>query len=148
MRKPRVALDTNILVSGLVFRGGSEHRILRRVEDGSVDLVLPESVIVEARKVFAEKFQGFESLLDIFLESTKFEVVPMNQILSAAKTSEGKVSDSKDITFYVAVEIAKPDYAVTGDRALREDLRRSRVSQTTKVCKSREFLNELGGLTG
>jgi predicted nucleic acid-binding protein len=70
MGKPRVVLDTNILVSGLVFCRGSEHRTLRRVEDGSVALVLPESVIIEARKIFAEKFHGFEVLLDIFLEST------------------------------------------------------------------------------
>jgi hypothetical protein len=34
-----------------------------------------------------------------------------------------------------------------GDRALRKDVKRSRVSQATKVCKSREFLDELEGKT-
>jgi predicted nucleic acid-binding protein len=40
--KPTVLIDTNILVSGLVFLKGNEHRILKLAEDKRIVLVLPE----------------------------------------------------------------------------------------------------------
>ena len=48
MRRPRVLLDTNVLISGLVFPKGNEHRILALAEEESITLVLPEPVLIEA----------------------------------------------------------------------------------------------------
>lgn len=36
MAGPRVLLDTNILVSGMVFTKGNEHEILRLIEEGKL----------------------------------------------------------------------------------------------------------------
>ena len=43
--KPTVLIDTNILISGLVFLRGNEHRILKLAEDKAITLVLPEFVL-------------------------------------------------------------------------------------------------------
>lgn len=51
MPEPRVLMDTNVLISGLVFSGGNEHRILRLAEDGEITLVLPEFVLQETERV-------------------------------------------------------------------------------------------------
>ena len=147
MPKPRILLDTNILVSGLVFRRGNEHKIVRMVEEGGVTLVLPDPVVDEARGVFAEKFGGLEGLLEMFLDKARpeAEAVPMDRLLSAVGRFEGEVRDKKDTAIYAAVQVAVPDYAVTGDRVLREDLLRSKAARGTKIVASKEFLKRLKG---
>jgi len=45
--KPRALLDTNILISGLFFLKGNEHKILELAEEGEIVLILPESVLRE-----------------------------------------------------------------------------------------------------
>ena len=145
MGKVRVLLDTNIIVSGLAFAKGNEHKILRLVEDQHIRLVLPKSVLLEAKRVLAERFPGFEVLLDLFLSRIEFENVPVQSILSTSRTYEKEVSDPKDATLYAAVIIARPDYAVTGDKALRLDLNRfPEIASKTKACSSKELLDELG----
>ncbi len=142
MEKARVLLDTNILVSGLVFTKGNEHKILRLIEDRRVALVLPETVLIEAEKVLAEKFPRFKRLLDIFLDRIEFETVSLNHILSTLETHVGKVSDSKDASIYAAITLAGPDCVVTGDKNLRRDLRSSpEITSNTKVYSSKEFLD-------
>jgi len=44
-----VLIDTNILLSGLVFLDDNEHRILKLAEDKAISLALPEFVLKEAR---------------------------------------------------------------------------------------------------
>ena len=141
MAKPRVVLDTNMLVSGLVFRRGNEHEVLRKVEDKKVTLVLPDSVVAEAREVFAEKFKGFEGLLELSLERVKpdTESVSLSQVLIRAEKVEEQAQGGKGATFYAAVQIAGPDYAVTGDRVLGEDLLKSDAAKGTRVVTSKEL---------
>ncbi len=143
MARPRVLLDTNVLVSGIVFKG-NEHEILRSVERGKIKLVLPEIVLIEAKKVLAGKFAGFEKLLDLFLEKVRPELVPLNSIMSLVETNAGRVRDTKDAPIYSSVLLSRPDYAITGDKLLLLDLRRSReIIGRTKICSSKEFLQQL-----
>ena len=107
--KPRVLLDTNILVSGLVFAKGNEHEILRLVEDRRVTAVLAETVLIEAKQVLNEKFPGFERLLDLFPGGVEFETVSLSEILPVIDACRNKVADGKDAPIYAAVAITKPD---------------------------------------
>jgi len=50
--KPTVLIDTNILVSGLVFLKGNEHKILKLAEDKTIVLILPQFVLHDATMVF------------------------------------------------------------------------------------------------
>jgi putative PIN family toxin of toxin-antitoxin system len=139
----RVLIDTNILVSGLVFTKGNEHQVLRLAEDRKITLVIPEIVVVEAGKVMREKFAGFEPLLDVLLRRLEPESVPIELALGEAEESVSLISDAKDVPIYAAISVAKPDYAITGDKRLRGDLRASsRVTKTTRVLSSAEFLQE------
>ena len=144
MEKVRVLLDTNILISGLVFTRGNEHQILQLIENRTIKLLLPESVLIEARKVLIKRFPGFEQLLDIFLGRIEFEIAPLSRILSLVENSGKKVRDVKDAPIYAAIALTRPDYAVTGDRNLRQDLQRSsEITSNTKICSSKELLEEL-----
>lgn len=143
MEKARVLLDTNILISGLIFTKGNEHKILRLIEDQYLTLVLPETVFIEAKKVLTEKFPGFEWLLDLFLSKIKSETIPLNHILPMLNKYMDKVEDNKDTPIYAAIALTKPDHAITGDKTLRLTLKKaSEIISNTKICTSKEFLNE------
>lgn len=145
MAGPRVLLDTNILVSGMVFTKGNKHEILRLIEEGKLRLVIPETVLMEAKKVFAEKFAGTDKLLDLFLERIRPELIRLREVLPLLETHASKVKDTKDVPIYSAIILAKPDFAVTGDKLLRLDLRKwAELTRNTKVYSSRELLQQLG----
>lgn len=144
MTRARVLVDTNILISGLIFTKGNEHEILRLIERRRLALILPDSVLIEARRVLAEKSPGFEVLLDVFVRRVDARIIPLQRILPHVKGYRARVRDRKDTPLYAAIALAKPMYAVTGDQALREDLRRSpQIRARTMVCASKQLLDRL-----
>ena len=145
MPEPRVLLDTNILISGLVFSGGNEHRILRLAEGGEITLVLPEFVREEAERVLAERFSGYEALLDVFLSKINYIHVRWNEFEHLLPQYEGQVRDRKDAPVLASIIASRPDFAVTGDVNLREDLRVCEEVSGTRMCSSRQFLEEFSG---
>ena len=142
MSRPSVLLDTNILISGLVFSGGNEHRILRLAEDGEIILVLPEFVIEEAERVLAERFAGYEALLDIFLSNISYILIQWDEFEQLLPQFKGQVRDEKDVPVLASIIASRPDFAVTGDKALREDLCGCEDVSGTRICSSRQFLEE------
>jgi predicted nucleic acid-binding protein len=117
---------------------------LRLAEDKDITLVLPEFVLKEARAVLSHRFPGHEILLDAFIHRTQHAIVPMNQFEGEISRHRESVSDAKDIAVLAATIVAKPDLAVTGDKTLREDMKRSReVTNHTVVCSSSELLEEV-----
>ena len=145
--KPRptftVLIDTNILVSGLVFLEGNEHRILKLAEDKAITLVLPEFVLKEARAVLGRRFPGHGIFLDAFLLRAEYTLVPWSRIEKDIPTRRGEVRDAKDVAVLTSIILAKPDFAVTGDKTLREDMRRCHDARSTTICSSNEFLKKI-----
>lgn len=139
-----VLIDTNILVSGLVFLEGNEHRILKLAEDKAITLVLPEFVLKEARAVLGRRFPGHEVFLDAFLLRAEHTVIPWSRIEQEIHLHQGEVRDAKDAAVLTSAILAKPNFAVTGDKTLREDMKRSRgAARITTICSSSEFLKNV-----
>lgn len=142
--RPTVLIDTNVLISGLVFLRGNEHRLLKLAEDKAITLILPEFVLEEARIVFARRFPGHEALLTAFLSRTEHVVLPWKEIEESVSLHEKNVRDMKDAPVLAAVVVARPDFAVAGDVTLREDMKRCQdTARVTSICSSREFLKEV-----
>ncbi len=139
-----VLIDTNILVSGLVFPKGNEHKILKLAEDKRITLILPEFVLEEARAVLGGRFPGHELLLDAFLLRAEHRVVPWRRIEQDIPLHRGEVRDTKDAAVLTSTISTKPSFAVTGDKTLREDMRRCQdVAPITTICSSSEFLQKI-----
>ncbi|MEM3004027.1 MAG: putative toxin-antitoxin system toxin component, PIN family [Candidatus Bathyarchaeia archaeon] len=143
--KPKVLIDTNILISGLVFLRGNEHKILKLAEERKIILVIPEFVLEEGRLVLARNFPSHEALLDASLARMEHTVLPWKGIGKLSSVCEEKVRDRKDAPLLASVIAVKPDFTVTGDVALREDMKRcSEVAGVTKICSSRQFIEAMG----
>lgn len=141
MSKPRVLLDTNILISGLVFKGGKEYRILELVRNRSVILVMPEFVVWETRRILREKFHKKQRLLDDFLSVVDYEEISWSSIEEALKEVSGVLRDVKDTPVLASILFAGPDYTVTGDKGLRDDL--NSYLGSSKAYSSADFLGTL-----
>ena len=136
-------IDTNILVSGLVFFEGNEHRILKLAEDKTIILVLPEFVLEEARVVLGQRFPGFEIFLDAFLLRVEHTMIPWSRIEGELHLHQNQVRDAKDVAILASTIVAKPKFMITGDKILREDMKRLQdVARITTICSSAEFLND------
>ena len=68
--KLRVFLDTNVLLSSMVF-AGNERKLLEAAIDGKLELVLSGDVIDEANEVLGRKFPKQVVLFPLFLRMVK-----------------------------------------------------------------------------
>jgi len=141
MRPYRVFIDTNILLSGLAF-GGNETRLLRLAGDGRVRLVLSAAVLHEIRDVVNRKFPELAGDLDEFLERVSWESVDYPPPC-AVESALSSVRDPDDAPILASILLAKPDFALTGDKDLLTD----RIKGIVPMCRCAEFLRDHPELT-
>lgn len=134
-------MDSNVLVSGIVFHG-NEHRVLRLAEDGVVRLVLSDIILFETRRAIRVKFRGLDGLLDLFLSRLPYELISEDSIMERLERCRGILRDGKDAHVLASVLLENPDYVITGDRVLREDL--NRYLGEVRAVASSGFLEMLG----
>ncbi len=79
----RVMLDTNALISGMVFRG--PERLLLEAICKSHTLVVTDYLLAEATEVLVRKFPGRERLLDELLRLFRVERIPLPRLPSSGK---------------------------------------------------------------
>lgn len=134
--KPRVFLDTNILVSGMVF-AGNERKLLDAIIDGKVEMVLSADVIDEANAVLIKKFPKQAVLFPLFLRLVKHERVPKSAYKSSEEQYSKLVGDKADVPILAAAATSRSDYLATGDKGLLT-LKRvgdTEIIQTWKLLK-------------
>jgi uncharacterized protein len=110
--KPRVVVDTNVLVSGIFFPNGNEARVLRLVLEDKVTLVASLETLAELRETLARpKFQltGEISLalFQVILAKAKVQL--------EIRESEVKSRDKDDQIFLDLSNTVGADYLITGD---------------------------------
>ena len=109
----RVVFDTNILVSALVFTGGSGEAALRRIIDQTDLLVLSRPIIAELLDVLARKFaRDVEELAHVAVFVTELaEIVAPTRRLRI-------LDDDPDNRILECAVAGRADAIVTGDKAL------------------------------
>ena len=114
----RVVLDTNILISAILIRGGNEDRILRAFQRREFELVLSPPVIEEiGRALFyprVRKAQWFTAdeialLLEFLVEES---------VMVPGKLTVKVCRDPDDNKFLAAAVEAGATHVVTGDKDL------------------------------
>lgn len=110
----KVVLDTNILISGIGFKG-SPREILSLVLDDKITAVTSPILLAELREVIFKKFPKLVTQLAIVEERIKegFLIVSPRKTLNLAR-------DKDDNRVLEAAVEGGCDYIVTGDRDLLE----------------------------
>ncbi len=111
-RRLRVALDANVLIAGILLPRWP-HEVMRAALAGSFDLVLPEQVIVEARRHLPPPEQ--QAALDYFLTNTASEVVSRPPAEAVSRHLD-LVRSAKDVPVALAILAGGAELLVTSDR--------------------------------
>lgn len=107
----RVVVDTNVLISGVVF-GGIPEKILELAEENVVEIITSPEILNELRNVLKEKFDFSPEMIRITVGIVKELSTVVNPGFRL-KVIQGKESDNRIIE--CAVEGAA-QYIVSGDR--------------------------------
>ena len=129
----RVMVDTNVLISGMVF-GGPERRLLEVIRRCHT-LVITDYLLAEATEVLARKFPGGEGLLDVLLQSFKVERLPLPSIAKVREAGH-HLRDPKDAAVLASALQAGPEVFVSGDK----DLHTAKVQTLIRVCTTKEAM--------
>ena len=107
----RVVLDTNVIVSGLNFRG-NEERVLDLARRRRVDLYLSPFILAEASSVLLRKFRWEHEATERALGRLR-EAATLVEPHPGPPVIEGNVGDNRVLECAVQ---ARADFLVTGDR--------------------------------
>jgi len=133
--KPRVVLDTNVLISALVF-GGKPRQIIELFAEEEIEVAISSEILSELRRKVTTKFpaeaKALESYEALFEEDG--EVVKLGgQTVNASQ-------DPDDNKFIETALIGDCDYIISGDKHLLE----LKSYKGIKIIKPAAFLKRIG----
>lgn len=135
MSQSRVLIDTNALLSGLIWNG-NESRLLDMSIAGDIHLLIPQFVVDEARRVLDIKFPTHAHLLDEILHLFDHEILD-HPSAEAISSMQSLLRDPTDAEVLASIVESSPDYAVTGDK----DLLTPEVQSVFPTCTCSKFLH-------
>jgi len=130
----RVVLDSNVLISAVVF-GGKPREILDLAVGGKIKLALSGDILEETRAVLAGKKFRYPARV---LYSIEKEITVVCEIVDPEEEIQSIPEDSQDNRVLACAVEAGSDYIITGDKHLLE-LGRFR---NIKIARPDEFLRE------
>jgi putative PIN family toxin of toxin-antitoxin system len=111
----RVVLDTNILVSALLFKGDLA-RIVDLWKKGKIIPVLSRETFAEFKAVLEyPKFSLTRQEIKVIIEE---ELLPYFEVIEITDDVEGICRDTDDDKFIACAVSASADFIVTGDKDL------------------------------
>ena len=137
----RVVLDTNVVISGLLWRGPS-HRILARVESGEVESCATSAMLDELREVLSRpKFRVTinrrQTSVDEMMAAVIAHVFLCEPI---AITPPRTLRDPDDAIILSCAASAQATYITSGD----DDLLSLGDFQGIRIVSPSAFLSEMG----
>jgi len=131
----RVVLDTNVLISGILF-GGKPREILEKAIRGEIRLCTSEPILEELKGVLRRsKFDYSHEMIQVILT----ELAGVADFVNPSKTINVVSEDPEDNRILECAVEAEADYIVTGDFHLLK-LRRYR---NIEVVNAVAFLENL-----
>jgi putative PIN family toxin of toxin-antitoxin system len=130
----RAVLDTNVLISGLLWRG-VPHACLIAAEAGLFEFVTADSILQELHDKLVEKFKHTTAEADSLVANLRRRA----SIVAISGRSGWVTSDPDDDKFVDAALAASAEYIVSGDHHL---LGLGSVAGVS-VLRPREFLDRI-----
>jgi uncharacterized protein len=128
-----VILDTNVLVSGIFFKG-PPYRIFQIWKKGQIEIVISHEILAEYRRVIQDVSTQFPHI-DI---SDLFEMITLKTHLTLSLALHPKIcTDPDDDKFFSAALASKTSIIISGDKHLLDKSGFSGIN----VLKPRKFLD-------
>jgi putative PIN family toxin of toxin-antitoxin system len=132
----RVVLDTNVLVSALLFKGALS-RFVELWRKGEMIPVISKETFEELTR--ALQYPKFSLSKDEIKSIIEHEILPYFEIIEVVKTVKGVCKDPEDDKFISCALSASADCIVSGDK----DFCDLRQYKTVKIINPSDFLKKL-----
>ncbi|MEI6547694.1 MAG: putative toxin-antitoxin system toxin component, PIN family [Burkholderiales bacterium] len=118
----RLVLDTNVLVSGLLYPGGPPSRLVKAWRAGAFDLVISDFVIDELTRIWAHlasRLNASPNDLADFIDTigVRAELLRIDAAMLAQASTAG-LRDPGNLPVLALLIGSGADYLVTGDKDL------------------------------
>ncbi|MDR1089029.1 MAG: putative toxin-antitoxin system toxin component, PIN family [Coriobacteriales bacterium] len=108
----RVMIDSNIIISAVVFRSAKMGEVIERIAD-RYELCIATCCTDEVRAVMAEKFTDSNAGLDEFFEDVPYTLIETPEITGSPLF---QIRDSDDYLILHTAVVSQVDIFVTGDK--------------------------------
>ncbi len=133
----KLLLDSNVIISGLIFNG-NEFEVILLGEKPDVVLVISEHIYEECKRAIKGKFPKFIAEFEELLTCSNMKIVPKEDYLHNINDVQ-KVRDVRDRHVIALAESEDCDIIVTGDK----DLLTLGKYKKTKILDPKECLKTL-----
>ena len=132
----RVMLDTNVLISAIVFRSQTMLEMMELILSNH-RLVLSSYVIDELKTVVDRKFEGKAEALDVFLTALPYELVYTPRVMSMEEFS---IRDPDDYPVLYSAVAEDVDVLITGDKDFTGvDIEKPEIMTPTQFVEKYRF---------
>lgn len=112
----RLFIDTNILISAIVFDGNELEVIIRSLQRFD-EIVISEHIIEEATRVVLKKFPDHIDLFENFIETSNIRIVNKEEYMDSIRDIDG-IRDRYDAHVIACAQRMDCDYIISGDNDL------------------------------
>ena len=136
--KLSAVMDTNVLISGILWRGVPFH-LLRWAEEGNLMIYKSLDIIAEVYRVlYYAKFQQYITNQESSPEELFAKIESLCTIIQVDRAVKGVCSDPDDEKFLSCAIAASVDILVSGDKHLLE----LKQYQSVRILTAHEFYQE------
>lgn len=132
----KVFLDTNVVISALVFRG-NEFKSLRKALEKRIQMIISEHVLNEITRVIMAKFPEFLNQVEEFLKIAGIKIIPKDKYHHEIN-KYSDLRDKYDKHLIACAIFSKCDYLISGDKDLLEY-----STKDVKIINAKNFLKLL-----
>ena len=132
----RIFIDTNILVSAIVFDKKELELIIRSIDQGD-SIFVSEHIVEESIRVFEKKFHEYIEIFNKFIKTSELEVIKRKVYNKKIKNYKN-IRDKYDAHVIACAEAVNCEYIISGDKDLL-----SYKHKKIRILRSSEFLKHL-----
>jgi putative PIN family toxin of toxin-antitoxin system len=130
----KLFLDTNVLISAIVFDKKELELIIRCVDD-SDNLYISEHIFEEAMRVFLKKFPEHVEFFKKFIEISNIKIIKKSVYENSIKQFQD-IRDKYDAHVIAAAKTKKCDFIITRDKdILNYDLSKIKIMKPSDFIK-------------
>ena len=132
----KVFIDTNILISAIVFDKNELELIIRCVSEGD-KIYISEHIVEEATRVFIKKFPEYIEIFEKFIEISDIKIIKKKIYEKKIKKFDD-IRDQYDAHIIASAEVSKCNFIITGDKDVLDY-----SHKTIKIMRSADYLIQM-----
>lgn len=111
----RVVIDTNVLISGILFEGIPE-KVLNHARKGTFTSIISLYILSEFKRVMKQKLNLNSNLINNFIK----EIISFSEIIPVIDSKKRWIQDISDNPIVETAVKGKANIIVTGDKLLQK----------------------------